>query len=207
MDLDLYQQLFRRYWMLFVGIVLLSVGVIWFVNISKPAAFRGSLLISINEKSAPVSSQSANQYGEFYGLQSSEFLAKYFAADLADPGTINDIFTKAKLSLPKGSLTNLRRVFLLKPVGVAGLSIEFESGSKDDVARGLQAVQEITQNHIEALQQRGLYANVVIVPGEVFIRETSVDMPLIVGAGVLAGLTLGFFTLLILSLNIPKKQS
>jgi hypothetical protein len=207
MDLDLYQQLFRRYWMLFLGIVLLTVGIVWAVSTSRSPAYEGSVFLSINEKPEQQLSQSTYQYGEFYGLQGSEFLAKYFAADLTDPGTVNEIFRKAQLSFPTNqSIKNLRRVFTLKPVGVAGLSVEFQSGSKDDTTRGLTAVQETAQNHLAALQQKGLYANIVMVPGQVFVRQTSVDLPLLLGIGAMVGLFLGFFVLLVLSLSIPKKH-
>jgi len=207
MDLDLYQQLFRRYWILFLGIVLFTVVVAWAISVSRSPAYGGSLLLSINEKTDQALSQVPNQFGEYYSLQGSEFLAKYFATDLADPGTVNTIFNKAQLALPKGPIKNMRRAFLLKPVGVAGLSIEFESGTEDDTLRGLQAVQETTQSHLLALQQKGLYPNVVIVPGQIFVRETPIDLPLIIGVGVVTGLFLGFITLLILSLGIQKKDA
>lgn len=207
MDLDLYQQLFRRYWMLFLGIMVVTTGAIWAVSASRAPAYEGSLLLSITEKQESLTPSSAYQFGEFYGLQGSEFLAKYFAADLADPGTVSAIMAKAQLPLPDQSITSLRRIFALKPIGVAGLSVQFESGSKDDTLRGLQAVEDTAQSHLTLLQQKGLYPNVVIVPGQIFVRQASVDVPLTVGVGALIGLFLAFFTLLVLSLGISKKHA
>lgn len=206
MDLDLYQQLFRRHWMLFLGIVVVTVGAIWGVSISKAPAFEGSVLLSITEKPEALAPTTAYQYGEFYALQGSEFLTKYFAADLADPGTVSTILSKAQLPLPDESITSLRRVFALKPIGIAGLSVEFQSGSKDDTFRGLQSLQDTAQAHLTQLQQKGLYPNVVMVPGQIFVRQSSVDVPMTLGIATVVGLFLGFFVLLVLSLGIAKKH-
>ncbi len=207
MDLDLYQQLFRKYWLVFVAIVIGSIGLVWGVSAAKAPAHEGSLLLSFNARPEPLADPSQYQYGEFYGLQGSELLAKYFAADLADPGTVQAVLNRAQLPMPDRSLTSLGRVFTLKPIGVAALSVRFESGTEDDTLRGLQAVQDVALSHLTTLQQKGLYPNVVMTAGQIFVRQQTMDVPLTLGVGAVLGVALGFFVLLILSLALPQKKA
>ncbi|MEK7184423.1 MAG: hypothetical protein AAB701_02815 [Patescibacteria group bacterium] len=206
MDLDLYAQLFRKHWMVFCLIVAGSIGLVWGISVMKAPAFEGSLLLSFNAKPEAFA-QTQYQYGEFYGLQGSEFLAKYFAADLADPATVETILTRAHLGVPNKSLTSLGRIFTLKPVGIAALSARFESGTEDDTLRGLQSLQDVAVSHLTALQQKGLYPNIVLTTGQIYVRQQTVDVPITLGIGAVAGLVLGFFVLLLLSLAIPQKKA
>lgn len=207
MDLDLYQQLFKKYWLVFVIIVLGSVGLVWGVSTAKAPAYEGSLLLSFNAKPEPLADPSQYQYGEFYSMQGSEFLVKNVAADLADPSSVEVIMSRAQLPLPEGSLERISRVFTLTPAGVTALSVGFEAGTEDDALRGLQAVQDVTQSHLAALQQKGLYPNIVMTAGQIFVRQQVLDVPLTLGLGAVLGISLGFFVLLVLSLTIPPKKA
>lgn len=202
MDIDLYSQLIRRYWTLMVGIVVVAtLGSVLFTS-TRQSAYEGSVYVSVAQAAQEGVATDVYQYGDFYGIQGSNFLADYFRGWLKDPATVEQILTDAGSGLPDKSLTTISRFFSVKPLGTVGLQILHTTGNHDETNRILTSLQTVLSDRLSSLQEQGLYQDFRIVPGDVLVVERKPD-PLVAGMiGFGAGLMLAVLALLTASVTV-----
>lgn len=208
MDIDLYHSLLQRYWKLLVGIILIATFGSSAFTSTRQSAYEGSVYVSVAQApQATLKRGDVYQYGEFYGIQGSNYLADYFKGWLKDPATIEEILVGAGGGLPSGkSLTSISRYFAVKPLGTVGLQVFHTTSNHDETNRVLTSLQSVLGKRLAALQASGLYPDFRLIPGSVLVRERKPD-PVTNGAiGFASGLILAFLTLLILAVTVPERR-
>lgn len=208
MDIDLYQSLMRRYWGLLLSIILVATLGAAALTSTRTSSYEGSLFVSVAQAPQATSAQvSSYQYGEFYSIQGSNYLADYLKGWLKDPATIEEILVKADGGLPsKKSLTSISRFFSVKPLGTVGLQVFHTTSNHDETNRVLTSLQTVLGDRLAALQTQGLYPDFRLVPGSVLVKELKPD-PLMAGViGFASGLLVAFLALLILAVTVPEKR-
>lgn len=207
MDLDLYQQLIRRYWPVFLGIVGVTILAAWLFTARATTAppYVGTQFIAVAQR-PQVETQGQYQFGEFYSLQGSAFLAEFFTGWLQDPATVQAIFRDAGLTAPTSSLRSLDRTFELRLRGRSGFQILVERDSGSEARALLAAAGSEVTDRLAALQRQGLYPDVVLVPGEITAGPTLPDLAMNLIIGAVVGLFLGGVALLALSLTLPRRS-
>lgn len=206
MDLDLYQQLVRRYWPVFLAVVGLTVIAAW-LFVSRATAspvYLGSQFIGVAQRpQADVERQ--YQFGEFYSFQGSAFLAEFLASWLQDPATVQRVFSAADLPVPSPSLRSLGRFYDLKLRGRSGFQVTLERTDPDEARSLLLATTDVLTTRLADLKGQGLYPDAIMVPGEIAVGPTLPNLPLNLALGAIAGVFLGGVALLALSLTLPRK--
>src|SRR3990167_6515882 len=153
MDIDLYRSLVGRFWVVLVTIIIVTTfGAVLFTS-SRPAGYEGSIYISIAQSSQQsTSNKNFYEYGEFYALQGSNFLADYFRGWLKDPATVNEILTKAGGGFPQGSLRSISRFFAVKSLGTVGLQVFHTTASHDETEHILTATKQVLSERLASIQ-------------------------------------------------------
>jgi len=208
MDIDLYHSLIRRFWGLLIGIGLVAtIGAAAF-TLTRTSSYEGSVYFSVAQAPQAAGSKTDYyQFGDYYALQGSNYLADYFKGWLKDPATIEQILVKSGGGLPANkSLTSISRYFSVKPLGTVGLQVFHTTSNHDETNRVLTALQTVLTEKLSALQSQGLYPDFRVVPGSVLVHELKPD-PLMAGAiGFGAGVVLAVLTLLILAATVPERR-
>lgn len=206
MDIDLYQQLLRRYWPVFLGVVGVTVLAVWLFTAratTQPTYFATQFIGVAQEPQVGADAQ--YQFGEYYNLQGSAFVAEFLASWLQDPATVRDVFARAGLTTPTASLRSLNRFFDLAMRGRTGFQIAVERTDEDEARELVTAAGDTIAQRFTALQQQGLYPNSILVPGDVAVGPTLPSLTLNLAIGLVAGVFLGCLALLALSLTLPRK--
>lgn len=204
MDLELYQQLLRRYWPVFIGIVGVTILASWLFTARATASpvQLGTLFVSVAQRPETGVEQ---QYGEFYNVQGSGLLAEFFAGWLQDPATVQEVHRLADRPVPTSSLRSLMRFYDLKLRGKSGVQITLERTDAIEVRSLLEATGNVLESRFSALQQQGLYPDTMLMIGDVAVGPTIPNLKLNLAIGALAGLFLGTLALLGLSLTLPRR--
>ncbi len=207
MDIDLYHDLIRRYWTPLLGIILVATLGAAGLTSTRQSTYQGSVYVSVAQApQANLGPTDAYQYGDFYAIQGSNYLADYFRGWLKDPATIEEILVQAGGGLPNTSLTSISRYFAVKPLGTVGLQIFHATSNHDETNRVLTALQTVLGDRLTALQAQGLYPDFRLIPGSVLVKELKPD-PLLAGAiGFGSGLILSFVVLLSLAVMVPQRR-
>lgn len=208
MDIDLYRQLINRYWVLLLSvIVIVTVGSGLFAS-TRSESYQGSVYLSVAQAPQANSAQAPfYQYGEFYAIQGSNFLADYFRGWLRDPATIAEILEGAGGGLPNKSLTSISRFFNVKPLGTVGLQIFHTTSSSDETTKTLESLKLVLTNRLTSLQEQGFYEDFAVVPSDVLVKATRPDVMMVSLIGFGSGLVLAVLMLLILASITPSRKA
>lgn len=206
MDLDLYQQLIRRYWPVFLGIVVLTVIGAWLFTerAATSPSYVATQFIGVAQR---PQEQAADQYqyGEFYNVQGSAYLAEFLAGWLQDPATIQRVYEDAGVAVPTTSLRTVNRSFELKLQGRSGLQMVVERVDGTEAKALLAAASATIQQKLRELQGQGIFPEVVLIPGEIAVGPTLPNLTVNLAVGLVAGIILGFLALLGLSVTLPRR--
>lgn len=207
MDLELYYQLFKRFWVVFAAIFLGTIVLTWGVLATKPPVHEGTVMLSVIQKDVSATSSTPYyQFGEYYGLQGSNFLADYVVALLRDPALVVQILNQAQSGVPDASLARIGRIFDVKSVGTIGVQLNFQAGSNEETERVLTTAVQTVQSNFTSLQSEGFYPNVKLQAGAAYVKDTRPDLVLSLVIAGLAGIVLGMIVLTLLSPSIASKR-
>lgn len=204
MDLAMYAALFRRYWLVFVAVIVVAVVGTLLLVLREPTSYEGSVLLSVVQR--PPSAVTEYQYGEYYNLQASSLLTEQLRGWLLDPATGTTILREAGVDSSGYSLEQLSGVVKLTAQGNAALLAELTHADAAQAERLLAATRTVASRQLEALQQQGFYRDFGVTGGEVVVREVEPrSLPIVLALSAIAGAVLGFIVLLILSLGLPAQ--
>lgn len=207
MDLELYGAVLRRYWGLLVAVIVVTVGLVWILSVSAPTIYEGSLFVSVAQRPELQQPDPATyQFGEFYAIQGSTFLADHLSGWLRDPATVQQLLVDADLSLPDPTLGKLAGYYKIDSLGRTGLKLSLISPESADITKGLEVAGGFLAEKLANLQRDGLYPEAVMTVGTpvVVAQDQSLELNLILG--VITGCILGVILLLILSLAVPVRR-
>lgn len=203
MDLALYGELFRRYWLVFLGVVFVAIAGGLFATLRQPISYEGSVFLAIAQR--PEVNSTSMQYGDYYHIQTSSLLATQLSSWLTEPATVEDALQKIGVDSSSYSLKKLSQVLQAKAQGGTGIQLSYASQNPEQTKSVLEVGKEITATKLSIMQQQGFYPGVGILSGDVVVRESSRNIPLTVVLSAVAGMVLGFILLLILSLGLPER--
>ncbi|MBI4185726.1 hypothetical protein HY524_01610 [Candidatus Berkelbacteria bacterium] len=207
MDSEIYGHLIRRFWRGLILIVAITTIGTLTLNAQRKSAYEGSVYLAVAQApQSAISNQPVYQFGDYYSIQGSNYLADFVRGWLKDPATLEVILRTAGSGLPDKPLNSLTRYFSIKPSGTVGLEIFHTTANHDETNRILTATQQVVTDKLGVLQAEGLYTDFRIIPGAVLVKERKPD-PVVAGLiGFGSGLLLALLVILILSVTVPKRS-
>ena len=201
MDLTLYATLFKKYWLLFVGVILVAVGSTVVFTLRQPQSYRGNIYLSVAQRDVQSSDE---QDGSYYDIQASSLVVEQLSGWLTEPATTAAALRGGGVDPANFTLQQLGQVVQPKLQGGTGLILEYRGTSVASVEQVLLSSQEVARQKLTSLQERGIYENFLLVPGEPLVREERQNLPLAIALSAVAGAVLAFILLLLLSLTMPE---
>ncbi|MBI4022767.1 hypothetical protein HY375_01220 [Candidatus Berkelbacteria bacterium] len=207
MDLELYQQLFRRYWLVFASITLVVGGLALVMAMARPITWTGATTLAIAQPEPVLApTPTTDDFGSFYTIQGSGFVADFVAGWFHDPAAADNILTAGGAKTSQLSLSQLKRALSVESRGRVNLLIEFKHEDPSVVRAVLEEASRAAQTRLTSLHDQGLYQDFRLVAGSAVARANPSGVVASALFGLVAGAVLGFAVLLVLSLGLPSSR-
>lgn len=188
--------IFQKQRNFFLGIVLLCVfgAGIWQQNQSE--RFRAMLLLNIGR--AGVSETADYTYDSFYRLQADERFADTVVRWLASPRVVEDIYREAHLDPKSLRLSDLAGVFAAGRLSSQMITVKYGGENQKMLDELARATVTVLNRYTDTLNTEVREKNwFVVIGSDPVIRDSRVSLNLALLVGLVLGLFVGFWTVLL----------
>lgn len=196
MELRDFIAIFRRQAWLFWGIIILSMvgALVW--QRSQPVSYQVSLLLNVGRVGAEETPDYT--FDDFYRLQADERFADTVVRWLGSPRVVEDIYADQHLDSGILSLRDLQGTFRGSRLSSQMIDVSYSGNSEQTVRALSRSVIRVLNRYAESLNQEHREANwFVLIGSDPVIRDGRVGLSLAIGAGLLAGLFVVFWIVLL----------
>jgi len=197
MDLRDYINIFKKQKKVFWTIVFLSVliAVIW--QQSQRVEYQATLLLNIGR--AGVENTQEYTYDSFYRLQADERFADTVVRWLGSPRVVEDIYSAAGPdSRNIVGIRDLKSAFGAKRLSSQMIEVTYTDASDKTLKKISEAATATLNRYAESLNKENKETNwFVIIGNDPVIRDARVPLPLSAMVGLVLGVFIGFWAVLL----------
>lgn len=197
MDPRDYIDVFKKQKKTFWTIVFLSVliAIVW--QKSQLVEYQAMLLLNIG-RTGIENSQNYYTYDSFYRLQADERFADTVVRWLGAPRVVEDIYSAVSIDTQNISARDLKGTFVAKRLSSQVVEVIYTDASGQVLKKISDAAVTTLNRYTESLNQENKETNWFIVIGsDPVIRDARVPLPLSVAVGLIFGVFVGFWAVLI----------
>lgn len=205
MELNNYWSIIKRNGYIVVILCLLFAGLAYYNYYKNPVSYAGTITFTVGNTSTSPDNQ--YDYGQFYNVSATSYLADTLSGWLASPDFVNKIYQNAGSGTPQSKINDLTRVVkttkntLTSSVVVA----EMDASSHDETQKLLTASAKTVQDEMTNLQaQKVIPSELVINASQPYVTDHKNNPFVAIVIALISGLIVG----IVISLFIEAvKQS
>lgn len=187
---------FRKQRALFFGTIVAFVFVAWLWQQEQQPTYQATLLLNIGRSG--VSETTDYTYDSFYRLQADERFADTVVRWLATPRVVEDIYREAGLDPKPLGLKGLSQVFVPGRLSSQMITVKYSGESEKTLAVLARATVAVLNRYTGTLNTEEKERNwFVVIGSDPVIRDGRVSLDLALVAGLVAGLFMGFWLVLL----------
>jgi uncharacterized protein involved in exopolysaccharide biosynthesis len=197
MELRDFTQIWKKnsklFWMIVLIITLATI--IWQRN--QPESFRATLLLNIG-RTGTQSTGDYYTYDGFYRLQADERFADTVVRWLGSPRVVEDIYTAAGMDKKSANTSQLKSIFGAKRLSSQMIEVTYSDRDEKVLQKisvaTIGTLNRYTQNLNEEKNDLSWF---MVIGSDPVIRNARISFPLALLVGLLCGVFVGFWTVLI----------
>lgn len=196
MELKEFIAIFRKNGRLFIGIVLFALVAAFVWQRSQPVSYQATLLLNVGRSGAQETTEYT--YDGFYRLQADERFADTVVRWLQSPRVVEDIYADARLDVGAADIRDLKGAFKAGRLSSQMIEVGFTGRSEKTLRVLSESSASVLNRYAESLNRDNQEKNwFVIIGSDPVIRDGRVALPLALVVGLLAGLFVAFWAVLI----------
>ncbi|MDO8565692.1 MAG: hypothetical protein Q7S04_00710 [Candidatus Moranbacteria bacterium] len=196
MELRDYITIFKKQKKIFWAIVFLSVlaATVWQKN--QEAQYQATLLLNIGRTGGEVTQEYT--YDSFYRLQADERFADTVVRWLGSPRVVEDIYGAANIDLEKRGMRDLKGMFGAKRLSSQMIEVTYTDVSDKTLKKISEAAIVTLNRYTDSLNKENDETNwFTVIGSDPIVRDAHIPLPLALVIGLLFGIFVGFWTVLI----------
>ncbi len=196
MELREIVEIFRKQRNFYLGIVLLFVFTAWLWQLDQGVNYQATLLLNIGR--AGVSETTDYTYDSFYRLQADERFADTVVRWLTTPRVVEDIYYESRLNPTGLDAKALGAVFSAGRLSSQMITVKYGGADPKVLEELARSAVTVLNRYTDTLNTEAREKSwFVVIGSDPVIRERHISLELALGVGLVLGLFVGFWLVLI----------
>lgn len=195
---------FQKQRTFFFGVVILFLASAFLWQSNQRPVYEATLLLNIGR--GGVQNTTEYTYDSFYRLQADERFADTVVRWLTTPRVVEDIYTDANLREKITSGGNLKRVFNAGRLSSQVIEVSYTGENEKSLAQLTASVTKVLNRYTESLNKENKETSwFVVIGSDPVIRDARIGLNLALFVGLIVGLFVAFWAVLLRHYLQPTK--